>query len=65
MARQRKSISELASLLQVSPQAASRRTSGEMSLDLDEAAVIAEWLGIEVTALLTARTVGATEAASA
>ena len=52
MARQRKTGIELASLLDLSQQSASRRVNGETDIDLDELEVIAGWLGVDVPALL-------------
>lgn len=52
MARQRKTGIELASLLNLSQQSASRRMNGETDIDLDELEVIAGWLGVNVPALL-------------
>ena len=52
MARQRKTGVELAALLNVSRQAASRRLSGAVAISMDEAVVIADWLGIDVSRLI-------------
>jgi len=49
MARQRKTVNDLASLLQISQSAASRRFNGEMDVSLDEISVVAEWLGVPFT----------------
>jgi transcriptional regulator with XRE-family HTH domain len=52
MARQRKTVNDLASLLQVSQSAASRRYNGEVDISFDELAVVADWLRVEFTAWL-------------
>ncbi len=52
MARQRKTGVELASLLQISQQSASRRMTGERVFDLDEIAEVAQWLGLSPIDLL-------------
>lgn len=49
MARHRKTSLDLANVLNVSQSSASRRMTGEKSLDLDEVEVIAEWLNIPVS----------------
>lgn len=54
MARQNRTGIELAALLGCSQQSASRRTSGLTGLDLDEAALIADWLGVTVADLIPA-----------
>lgn len=54
MGRQRKTGVELAAVLGISQQSASRRLRGETGLDLDEVAVVAEWLGVAPHDLLTA-----------
>ena len=52
MARQRLTGVELARLLQCSQQSASRRLTGEVGIDLDELAVIADWLGADLPSLV-------------
>lgn len=52
MARQRKTGVELASVLDLSQQSASRRLTGESGLDVDELAMIADWLKVPVARLL-------------
>lgn len=52
MVRQRKTGVDLSNLLNCSQQAASRRLTGKVALDLDEIATIAGWLGVEPTALI-------------
>lgn len=52
MARQKRTGTELAAVLQCSQQSASRRLNGGQGLDLDELPVIAEWLGVSVFDLL-------------
>ena len=52
MARQRRTGVELASHLQITQQAVSRRLSGEASLDLDDVARIADWLGVPLARLI-------------
>nr|DAX91366.1 MAG TPA: SOS-response transcriptional repressor [Caudoviricetes sp.] len=54
MARQRKSIRELAGVLHVSRSSAQRRHAGEVALNLDEVALICTWLDIEPGDLLPA-----------
>lgn len=53
MGRQRKTGVELATVLGISQQSASRRLRGETGLDLDEVAVVAEWLGVAPHHLLS------------
>lgn len=53
MARQQKTGSELAQVLNCSQSSASRRMTGEISLDLDEIAVISDWLNIPPFAFVT------------
>lgn len=52
MARQRKTGKELASLLNCSQQSASRRMNGGTCFDLDEIALIADWLHIPLSRFL-------------
>lgn len=52
MARQRKTGTGLAEVLHCSQQSASRRLSGAQRLDLDELAVIADWLGVTLLDLI-------------
>ena len=52
MARQKKSGIELAALLDISQQSASRRMNAETDIDLDELEKIAAWLEVNVTDLL-------------
>lgn len=52
MARQRRTGVELASLLKVSKQAVSRRLSGEQGFDLDEVAIVADWLAVPLSQLI-------------
>lgn len=52
MARQRKTGVELAALLDVSQQAASRRLAGAVPFSMDEIVVVAQWLGVEVVTLI-------------
>jgi transcriptional regulator with XRE-family HTH domain len=52
MARQRKTGVGLASLLKCSQQSASRRLNGEVPIDFDELAKIADWLGISAPDLI-------------
>lgn len=53
MSRQRKTSSDLASILHCSQSSASRRMTGDVGLDLDEVQAVADWLGISVPALLS------------
>lgn len=48
MARQKRTGVELAQLLKCSQQSVSRRLSAETSIDLDELAQIADWLGVDI-----------------
>ena len=57
MARKKKTGVELASVLQISQQAASRRMLGEVSLDLDELVLVADWLEVDFLDLLPASVV--------
>lgn len=52
MARQRKTGLDLAQLLNCSQSSASRRMTGEVTLDLDEVGAISEWLDIPIATLL-------------
>lgn len=52
MAQQNKRTGELADLLGISQQSASRRKTGETPLGLHEVGTIAEWLGVPVAQLL-------------
>lgn len=52
MARQRKTGTQLASLLECSQQSASRRMNGEVDMTLDELSVITNWLGVPLARLL-------------
>lgn len=52
MARRRLTSSDLASVLKCSQSSASRRLTGDVGLDLDELALIAEWLDITSEDLL-------------
>lgn len=54
MARQRKTVRELAGVLHVSRSSAQRRHTGEVALNLDEVALICTWLGIAPGDLLSA-----------
>lgn len=47
MARQRYTSSDLAGVLSLSQTSAHRRMTGDAGLDLDEIALIADWLGID------------------
>lgn len=60
MARKKKTGVELASVLQISQQAASRRMLGEVSLDLDELVLVADWLEVDFLDLLPASVVART-----
>ena len=55
MARQRRSGVELATHLDLSQQAVSRRLAGEVAFDLDELAAVAEWLGVPLQTLIAPR----------
>ena len=55
MARQRKTGKELALVLSVSQASASRRTTGETPLDVDELCSVAAWLDVPFSALLPDR----------
>ena len=62
MARQRRTGRDLASVLQISQQSASRRMNGETDMSLDEIATVSDWLGLSPTALFeraSAQAVGA------
>jgi transcriptional regulator with XRE-family HTH domain len=52
MGRQRKTGVQMAALLQISQQAASRRMNAEADFSLDELAAIAEWLNLSPLDLL-------------
>jgi transcriptional regulator with XRE-family HTH domain len=52
MARQKRSGVDLAKVLHISQQSASRRINGDTALTLDELAAAAEWLGLSVFDLL-------------
>lgn len=52
MARQRKTSSDLATALGTSQSSASRRLTGETAFDLDEVAVVADWLNIPISQVL-------------
>ena len=52
MARKRKRGTELAALLGISQAAASRRLTGETSLDVGEVCAIAEWMDVPITDLM-------------
>jgi transcriptional regulator with XRE-family HTH domain len=54
MARQRRTATELAAFLGCSVQSASRRLNGEVRIDLDEVALIADWLGVPFERLVAA-----------
>lgn len=54
MARQRKTTTDLAYALKISQSSASLRYSGKQTLTLDEVGIVAEWLGVPLTALLAA-----------
>lgn len=54
MARKKKTGVELAAVLQISQQAASRRMTGEVTLDLDELVKVADWLDVDFLDLLPA-----------
>lgn len=54
MARRRYTSTDLGTVLGISQQSASRRMTGEMGLNLDEVALIADWLGIDPTRLIQA-----------
>lgn len=51
LGRQRKSGSDLAKVLGISPQSIGRRLSGEIAFDVAELSRIATWLGIEIKQL--------------
>jgi len=59
LARQRKSSSELAEALHLSQSAASRRLTGEISMDLDELSIIAAWLQVPVSSFMSSQATGA------
>lgn len=54
MARQRRSATELAAFLSCSVSSATRRLNGEVSMSLDEIALIATWLGVPFEQLVAA-----------
>lgn len=47
MARQRYSSGDLAEALSLSQTSAHRRMTGDAGLDLDEIALVADWLGVD------------------
>lgn len=52
LARQRKSASDLAAALGITPHTAGRRLSGETPFDVVELARVATWLGVAMADLL-------------
>ena len=52
MARQHRSVRDLAAALDLSYSAASRRFNGEIALDMDDLHRVAAWLGLPPAALL-------------
>ena len=52
MAEQRKSATDLAGTLGISRQAAARRISGAVVLNLDDCQAIGDWLGIPIQQLV-------------
>lgn len=55
MARQKKTGRELGDVLGLTAMSASRRLSGQTSIDLDELSKIADWLGVPVHAFFPER----------
>lgn len=53
MARQNKSIGELAEVLGVTPHTAGRRYNGKVEFSATEVMALADWLSVELSALLT------------
>ncbi|QPK81150.1 helix-turn-helix transcriptional regulator [Schaalia sp. ZJ405] len=53
MSRQKKTSNDLAFTLNISQSSASRRMTGEVSLDLDDLDTISQWLNVPLGVLLT------------